>query len=171
MYNRNVKYVGGKSVLLADTFSRLVMPGKDKEIQGLDVTIAQVLKIRPIQLEQLQEETMNGTDLQELKDMITSGWPESISDVSEATKPNWCFRDEMAVLDGLVLKGNRVVVPTAMRHETLARLHDGHQGISPTLQRARRTVYWPKMQDDISAMQLKCTECQMHAKKKPRFPE
>ena len=168
MYNLTVKYIGAKSILLADTFFRLVIPGKDKKIKGLDVTIAQVRKIRPTHLEQFQEETMNNQDLKKLEDMITSGWPENISDVSEATKLYWCFCDEI-VLDGLVLKGNRVVVPTAMCHKTLAPLHDGHQGTSATL-RAGRTVYWPKCRM-ICAMLLKCTTCQTHAKKKPRVPE
>ena len=171
MYTLNVKYVGAKSVLVADTLSRLVIPGKDKEIQGLDITIAQVLNIRPTHLEQLQKETKTDESLRELKDLINNGWPERVNELTESAKPFWCFRDEMAVLDGLVLKGNRVVVPPAMRQKTLARLHDGHQGVSATLQRARRTVYWPKMQEDISAMLLECTQCQQHGRKKPRLPE
>ena len=39
------------------------------------------------------------------------------------------------------------------------------------LQRARRTVYWPKLQDDITDMVHKCDECQTHGNKKPRPPE
>ena len=89
----------------------------------------------------------------------------------ETVKPYWCFRDELAVLDGLVMRVNRVVVPSTLRKETLVRLHKGHQGLSATLHRARRTVYWPKLQDDVSEMILKCTECQQHDKKKPRPPE
>lgn len=47
------------------------------------------------------------------------------------------------------MKGNGVVIPTSMRPETLNRLHDAHQGLPSMLQRARRTVYWPKLQHDI----------------------
>lgn len=39
------------------------------------------------------------------------------------------------------------------------------------LQCARHTVYWPKIQDDISKMVQKCNECQRHSNKKPRPPE
>ena len=39
------------------------------------------------------------------------------------------------------------------------------------LQRARRTVYWPKLQDDITDMVHKCDECQRHGNEKPRPPE
>ena len=69
------------------------------------------------------------------------------------------------------MKGNRVVIPTSMRSATLNRLHDAHQGLTSMLQRARRTVYWPKLQDDITDMVHKCDECQRHGNKKPRPPE
>ena len=39
------------------------------------------------------------------------------------------------------------------------------------LQRARRTVYWPKLRDDITDMVHKCDECQRHGNKTPRPPE
>ena len=47
-----------------------------------------------------------------------------------------------------------------MRPATLNRLHDAHQGLTSMLQRARRTVYWPKLQDDIRDMVHKCDERQ-----------
>ena len=56
------------------------------------------------------------------------------------------------------MKGNRVVIPKALIPETLSRLHDGHQGLSATLQRARGTVYWPNMQQDIGEVIWKCSE-------------
>ena len=45
MYDLNVKYVGAKQVLLADTLSRLVRPGSNKAIPDLDVHITQVMTI------------------------------------------------------------------------------------------------------------------------------
>ena len=46
-YDIQVVYVGSKSVLLADTLSRLVEKGSAREIPGLDISIAQVLKAEP----------------------------------------------------------------------------------------------------------------------------
>lgn len=171
MYDLYLKYVGAKSVLLADTLSRLVKPESDAAVPNLDVTIAQVLKIKPTHMESLQSETKLDPTLVQLRTHIIVGWPDSMSDIQEALRPFWCFRDELAILDGLVMKGNRVVVPSALREETLNLLHEGHQGLTATLQRARRTVYWPKLQDDISQMIQQCEDCQKHAKKKPRPPE
>ena len=170
-YDTHVKYVGSKSVLLADTLSRLVQPGTAKEIPGLDINIAQVLKVEPTRLESLQEETKADPTLASLTDLIITGWPDSMQDLPDNLHPYWCFRDELTILDGLVMKGSRVVIPASMRPGTLTRLHDAHQGLTSTLQRARRTVYWPKLQDDISEMVQKCDECQQHGNKKPRPPE
>ena len=170
-YDIQVVYVGSKSVLLADTLSRLVEQGNARDIPGLDVSIAQVLKVEPTLLESLQEDTKADPTLAELTVLILTGWPNSMQDIPEHMHPYWCFRDELTILDGLIMKGNRVVIPTSMRPATLNRLHDENQGLTSMLQRARRTFYWPKLQDDIIDMVHKCDECQRHGNKKPRPPE
>ena len=170
-YDIQVVYVGSKSELLADTLSRLVEQGSARDIPGLDVSIAQVLKVEPTLLESLQEDTKADPTLAELTDLILTGWPNGMQDIPEHMHPYWCFRDELTILDGLIMKGNRVVIPTSMRPATLNRLHDENQGLTSMLQRARRTVYWPKLQDDIIDMVHKCDECQRHGNKKLRPPE
>ncbi|XP_063602010.1 uncharacterized protein K02A2.6-like [Penaeus indicus] len=129
------------------------------------------MSIKPSRLAQLQEETKADPTLNELKELIISGWPESMSDLPEHLHAYWCFRDEMTITDGLIMKSNRVIVPASMRSETIKRLHEGHQGLTTTLRRARTTVYWPKIQQDIADVINKCSECQIHANKKPRPPE
>ena len=171
-YNLQVKYVRSKSVLLADTLSRLVKPNETtKAIPGLEISIAQVLKVEPARLESLQEETRVDPALAELSDFIITGWPDSMQDLPQHIHPYWCFLDELTILDGLVMKGNRVVIPRSMRAGTLNRLHDAHQGLTSTLHCARRTVYWPKLQDDITEMVQKCEPCQRHGNKKHADPE
>ena len=73
-----MKYVGSKSVQLADILSRLVEPGSAKEIPGLDINIAHVLKAEPTRLESLQEETKDDPTLAELEDRTIAGWPDSM---------------------------------------------------------------------------------------------
>ena len=63
-------YVESKSVLLADTLSCLVEQGSAREIPGLDVSIAQVLKVKPTRLKYLQEDTKADPTLAELTDLI-----------------------------------------------------------------------------------------------------
>ena len=62
--------------------------------------------------------------------------------------------------DGIVLYGPRIVVPKAARREVLARLHDSHQGVERTKRRARQSVYWPGINNDISTTVSSCDKCQ-----------
>ena len=166
-----MKYVGAKSVLLADMLSRLVKPESSHTIPDLDVHIAQVMSIKPTHLQSLQAETKADPTMSHIIGYINNGWPSHIHHLPDAVRPYWCFRDELAILDGIIMKGNRVVVPPILRAETLLCLLDGHQGLKSTLQRARRTVYWPKLQDDISDLILQCKECQIYGRKRHRLPE
>ena len=123
----------------------LIVPGTDKNIPGLNVQIAQVLKIRPTKLATMQEEITAHPCLQMLKTLIQSVWPETMQDLPNEVKLYWYLKDELGIIDGLIMKGTRVIIPSSMRSESPTRLHDGHQGPASTLQRARRTMYWPNM--------------------------
>ena len=171
MYDVRVTYVGAKKVLLADTLSRLLPAGRDERVPGLDITIASVIKLRQTRLASLQDETKSDPVLQPLQRFINLGWPESMQDLPEPLRAFWCFRDELAIHDGVIVKGNRIITPSSLRSECLEKLHDGHQGLSSTLQRARRSVYWPRMQDDIENMIQNCDQCQIHGNKKSKVPQ
>jgi len=72
----------------------------------------------------------------------------------------WSFRDEMSVQDGVILKGQRVIIPEAMQANILDQLHYGHMGIEKTKLRAKDCVYWININKDIEKMVKKCTICQ-----------
>ena len=126
-YEVKVKYVGSKGVLLVDTLSCLRVPGTDGNIPGLNVQIAQLLKTHPTKLAMMQEETRTGRCQQMLKILIQCGWLECARSPNEL-KPFLCFKDELGIADGLIMKGTRVIIPSSMRSESLTRLHDSHQG-------------------------------------------
>ena len=51
--------------------------------------------------------------------------------------------DELAVVDGLVLRGERIVVPRELRETIVTIAHEGHQGIVRTKQLLRAHVWFP----------------------------
>lgn len=108
-------------------------------------------------LKSLQEETKADSTSAELTDLIITGWPDSMQDLPEHLHPYWCFRNELKILDGLVMKGNRVEYEKyEYNYENWNLQSPAHQGLTPMLQRARCTVYWPKLQDDITEMIQRC---------------
>ena len=64
--------------------------------------------------------------------------------------PCWDSRDELAVLEDVVFKGNRVVVSGTMRSHLL--IHEGHLGMVKCKQLARDVVYWPGINAHIKDM-------------------
>ena len=68
-------------------------------------------------------------------------------------------RDELVVENGVILKGQRMVVPKSLRLEYIEQLHRGHPGIDATKRRARNVVYWPTMTKDIELVVSSCKPC------------
>ncbi len=77
----------------------------------------------------------------QLIDVIQWGWPEDKKDVPSELMPYFHAREEFTVQDGLIFKGERVVIPVSLRPEIRNALHSSHLGIESCLRRARESVF------------------------------
>ena len=55
----------------------------------------------------------------------------------------------MTIEDGLILKGTRIVIPSQKQAEILKLIHEGHLGLTKCKLRAKETVYWPGLNDQL----------------------
>lgn len=83
------------------------------------------------------------------------------SGCSEAAHPYLNIRDELTVQDGLVFKGERVIIPVTLRKEMKEILHTSHLGEEGTV-RARECIYWPGMNSDFKQFISTCKACRMY---------
>ena len=166
-YDLQITYKPGKEMLLADGLSRL-SPADDSHIE-LDLQI-HLVHFGSGKLQELKMETGRDSTLSGLRDIIVTGWPSSRKDLPTSLRPYWSYRDELAVEDGLVLKGERVVIPQEMRKDILQRIHEGHQGQVKCKLRAKECVYWPDINKDIERETARCQACQDHAKSQRKEP-
>ena len=65
----------------------------------------------------------------------------------------------LALDDGLIVYGPRLVIPVSLRRDVLTRLHKSHQGIERTKRRARLCVYWPGIDRDVTNVVSSCSRC------------
>ena len=72
--------------------------------------------------------------------------------------------------DDLIVYGCRLLIPQQMRKKVLMQLHESHQGAVCTKQRARLTVYWPGLDNDIDNLVMACTQCQDHLPSNTKEP-
>ena len=89
-----------------------------------------------------------------------TGWPKHEKDVPNSLRELYAHRGMLSVTDGLLVFGNRIVIPVANRPEILNRIHDGHQGITKSLERARLGVWWPGLTADVKRIVSVCEHCQ-----------
>ena len=82
----------------------------------------------------MQQASSQDSHIQKLKHFIITGWPNSKDEVSEELKPYWSYRDELAVMDTVVLKGRCIIIPNSLKQQVLNQLHINHMGIEKTKQ-------------------------------------
>ena len=93
------------------------------------------------------------------------GWPNK-NHIEMETTPFWEVRGQLTVAsDYLLLYGNRIVVPKSLQHQTLQKIHGGggHQGIERCRLRAKTSVWWPRISQDIKDQVKQCQKCAKEA--------
>ena len=76
--------------------------------------------------------------------------------------PFWNFRDELSVGDGLVLKGQHIMLPKSLHAAALEQIHYAHQGAEKCMLRAKAAVFWCGINHDVDEMVKSCAPCQAH---------
>ena len=112
-YNFKVKYRPGKTMVLADTLSRLPNPENNAEIEldvrvdGIDLVIDDpecktiaLINFPPHKRQLLRDETTQDPLLNELQSIVHTGWPDTIKELPTDIRPYWSFRDEL-LSDGI----------------------------------------------------------------------
>ena len=114
-YRVRTIYKPGLDLFIADWLSRHNhKENKDAEIPGMQLNIDAIETMTDIPdcmtMQQLQQATSKDDHLQQLKDYIIRGWPENKDQMPQDIQTYWAFQDDMAVIDGVLLKGRCVVI-------------------------------------------------------------
>ena len=81
--------------------------------------------------------------------------------------PYFSYRDELTIQDGIIFRGERIVIPSSLRKSMKEKVHAGHIGINSSLRRARDLIYWPQMFTHIRHYVETCGVCATYADKQP----
>ncbi|KAM7280952.1 uncharacterized protein ISCGN_006213 [Ixodes scapularis] len=165
-YDYTLIFVPGKQMALADMLSRSPAPGNKGAADTGDVEIHAVTVVSALVSEKtaakLAHETATDPYLSVVLRKLGRG-----DEVEGALKS---VAAELSVVDGILLKGTKVVIPTSMRREMLKRIHAGHLGTVKCKARARQLVYWPNINSDIESLIQSCPTCRTYAYKQPSEP-
>ena len=108
--------------------------GKDKPIKDMDIRIDAI---------------QSATDILECISMsdsasISAGWSPTSKrhynyrlakhkdELHSDLRPYWSYKDDLSVIDGVVVKGRCIIIPAVLRQQVLDQLHLNHKGIEKT---------------------------------------
>lgn len=163
-YTFKLVHQPGKCIPVPDNLSRRPLPydGPDEEFDVMLMEVKTVYAINPERMKRIVEENRTDQGLILLREMIMRGWPDQKIQVDLLIRQFWEVREELHVIDNIVLRNERIVVPATLRKEVLTRLHMAHQGMVRTKQLAKDLVFWPGMNNEIEELISKCATCQKH---------
>ena len=165
-YSFSIEWRPGTEQVTADMLSRNPIADISHEIGTETVFIliekASLMKDPPLRdpvLERVRVATQADPEMQKLREHIVADWEKCDSEM----EPYLSFRSELTIDDGLIVKGSRLVIPRALRKEMLTLLHTSHQGLAATLRRARRTIFWPGITQELQKVVDSCEVCQRNS--------
>ena len=162
-YDVDFHYIEGSKLFIADTLSRAYLDVPDTHVRVMTVNALKGESYERIK--EVKEATTKDESMQTLLGIIKEGWPEHKKGVPSAVRPYFDERDTLSHQDGVILKGERVVILKSLRDITKKRLHSAHLGYDSMMRRYRDTVFWPAMSTEIRQVAENCEACQLH---KPR---
>lgn len=172
-YDVTVHYVKGPDVPIADALSRVspqLAPANGQLPEICVHHITQNLPASPTKLQQIRDETVKDPTLSLLSEIIFKGWPQKREECPQSVHDYWNFREELTIENGLLLKGDRILIPPTLRPEVLNIIHQGHLGQEKCLLRARTSVFWPGITKEIVNQVNQCGPCQKHQRKAQKEP-
>ena len=114
-------------------------------------------------------ETAQDEELVLLKHIVQTGWPQDICDLPKEIQPYWTFHEEMTIEDGLLLKGTHIIIPQTLHKEMIQLLHTGHLRLEKCLNRAKQSMFWPSLYEELKDLVTNCTTCLKFSAQKPTY--
>ena len=164
----DIQYRKGMEIPLADALSRVTPTPVEED--GIQLPIVAVniitsnLPVSSTEIELIHEETSKDPTLTLLRHYIHMGWPNDCRMLPQELHTFWNYREDLSMENGLITKGARLLIPSTLRKKVLEPIHNGHLGIEKCMLKARDSVFWPGISNDICKTVKKCGICQASSK-------
>ena len=98
--------------------------------------------------------TIDYKHLNMLSEYVLCGWPPMRAEVQKELHAYWSFKDKIAIIDIIVMKGKRIIMPESVQGKVLNLLHINHMGNERTRLLACESICGMNMNADIEDIVL-----------------
>ena len=166
-FSYTISHVAGKTLIIPDMLSRSpvihsLTSEEERHSSDTENYVDMVVRHLPasdIRLQEIREKQSRDVICQTLTNYCNNGWPETKHKASEIGKLYWPYRGEITINKGLLMKADRLFIPTEMRSDILSKIHGAHQGITKCKLRAKESVWWLGINSDIEKEIKACDIC------------
>uniref|UniRef100_A0A147BN06 RNA-directed DNA polymerase n=1 Tax=Ixodes ricinus TaxID=34613 RepID=A0A147BN06_IXORI len=170
-YDFTISHIPGKEIHTADVLSRKPLTAAgEKEAADLveavreyEVLTVELLPASTDMLTRIKDEIGRDPVTSRVMEYCSTGWP-SVKTLPPEVRRYFEIAGELSIVQGLLFKGNRLVVPPVLRNEVLDNIHTGHQGVARCRARAREAVWWPDIGVHIENFVRRCPTCREERK-------
>ncbi|XP_055527961.1 uncharacterized protein K02A2.6-like [Wyeomyia smithii] len=165
-YSFEIVYEPG-TTNIADAVSRLSTSAPTTFDDGDECSVRMLIKmVTPVavSLDEIRAETFKDAKI------IDVYRAQESNDWSGAAKPFKPFAFELCQSAGILLRGERIVIPKALQNRILELSHEGHPGIVVMKRRLRQKVWWPGMDKEVEKFVKGCKECILVSAQDPPEP-
>ena len=127
-------------------------------------------KISDARISEIQNETAEDQSVQLLIVTILNSWPEHKNDLKSEVKLYFFIRDTLGHCDGVILKGETVLIPPSLRTKMKDHLHSAHLGFDSMSHKAHGNIFWLGMNKDIKQLAENCHYCMEMKPKNQKEP-
>ena len=120
--------------------------------------------------QELAIETQCDEELATLLDYLRTGWPRSRKQAREFVRQYFDQQQLFSMVQGVVLRGDRIFIPRGLRKAMIEKTHEGHLGIAKTKARAREHMWWPGMGKAFEERVMRCDTCAEHHHQQRKEP-
>ena len=157
-----LKVYASKSLTSAETYYSNIQrkvqtqPWNRDYISGMCITICTLELCTDIpdcmKAEEIRKTILEDEHLTDLEKLIMYSWPSTKSEVQKEIQHYWSIREEIAIIDGIAMKGRRIITPASLSEKARYHLHISYMGIEKTRVLAHDSTYWINMNADIKVV-------------------
>ena len=177
-FNANALHVPGKNLVLADTLSRnpqahtsnTVDIEKEEEIDCFVDSVVSSWSVSDKKLQKIKDAVDEDEEIKTIIKLTLEGWPKSPKLVPDIAKIYYGEKANLSVHNGLLVCGQRIVIPRSLRKDILERIHEGHPKLKKSKDLAKTTVWWPGINSDMQQKIQNCSYCLTNAPTQHKEP-
>ena len=117
-FNVKAEHIPGRDqvVLVADALSRQPIhcdsiPDMVDEIKAYNIEVMSNVPISGPMLQRIKDATDKDESLQKAITYVQEGWPRHMKTVDESIRDLFHVRGELSVVQGLLVRGDRIIIP------------------------------------------------------------